>query len=266
MTERNRGISRIEIEVGSLYADIWESFSDMGYIKLSEHIWGSLFQLHEPLAEYIHGKNVLDAGCGGGSGVLMMLREGAATVTGVDVSSKALEHCTRIVRKACQDQVDRVTIVNTSVLDLPFEDEMFDFVYSNGVLHHTSDPQKGFSELVRCLKPGGTIWIGLYGAGGLMTGFLIPLARMFRHIIPVRLTRAFLELFTRDKLSIYRVIDPMYTPYRFAYRPKEVLEWFEEADLTYPFRTYRCSESFYKFGSWMSGEGWIGYRAHKPIL
>ena len=45
---------------------------------------------------------------------------------------------------------------------LPFADEFFDIVYSNGVLHHTNDTEKAVDEVFRVLKPGGRAVIMLY--------------------------------------------------------------------------------------------------------
>ena len=49
------------------------------------------------------------------------------------------------------------TIVEGDLFSLPFADASFDVVISQGVLHHTSDPWRGFAELVRVCKPGGFI-------------------------------------------------------------------------------------------------------------
>ena len=40
----------------------------------------------------------------------------------------------------------------------------FDVVYSSGVLHHTPDPRASFARLVRLVRPGGTIVLGVYNA------------------------------------------------------------------------------------------------------
>ena len=41
------------------------------------------------------------------------------------------------------------------VLKIEYDDNIFDFVFPNGVLHHTRDCQKGVYELLRVLKKGG---------------------------------------------------------------------------------------------------------------
>lgn len=62
---------------------------------------------------------------------------------------------------------DRFAIVNADFVQMnlfrpPFSDASMDVVISNGVLHHTSDPEGGFRSIAAKVKPGGLILIGLY--------------------------------------------------------------------------------------------------------
>jgi len=49
-----------------------------------------------------------------------------------------------------------------SVLELPFEEATFDYVYSIGCLHHTGDLPKSIQEVHRVLVPGGRAVVMLY--------------------------------------------------------------------------------------------------------
>jgi ubiquinone/menaquinone biosynthesis C-methylase UbiE len=46
--------------------------------------------------------------------------------------------------------------------NLPFDNDSFDIVYSNGVLHHTDSTEKAMKEVLRVLKPGARAVIMLY--------------------------------------------------------------------------------------------------------
>ena len=59
---------------------------------------------------------------------------------------------------------DNVWICQASVLNLPFREQSFDYIYSIGVLHHTPDCEQSFKLLPKLLKPGGSIAIWLYSA------------------------------------------------------------------------------------------------------
>jgi len=57
------------------------------------------------------------------------------------------------------DLYSPIVDVKADILDLPFEDKLFDFVFCNHVLEHIEDDAKAMSELFRVLKPGG---IGIF--------------------------------------------------------------------------------------------------------
>ena len=61
-----------------------------------------------------------------------------------------------------------------------FEDESFDIVFSNGVLHHTPDIGKSFREAYRVLKQGGEFWVIMYHKNSI---FSIHLNIVFGHYI-----------------------------------------------------------------------------------
>jgi hypothetical protein len=56
-------------------------------------------------------------------------------------------------------------------------DQFFEFVHCSGVLHHTTDLFKGLSELAKVTKHGGTIYLGIFGAG---TEILSQITDLFR--------------------------------------------------------------------------------------
>lgn len=54
---------------------------------------------------------------------------------------------------------ERVQYVLGNAMDMPFEDNRFDAVFSNGSLHEWEDPQKIMCEIHRVLRPGGRLFI-----------------------------------------------------------------------------------------------------------
>jgi ubiquinone/menaquinone biosynthesis C-methylase UbiE len=54
---------------------------------------------------------------------------------------------------------NRVKNIHGNALEMPFEDDMFDGVFSNGSLHEWADPIKVFNEIHRVLKIGGNYCI-----------------------------------------------------------------------------------------------------------
>ncbi|HUQ31041.1 MAG TPA: class I SAM-dependent methyltransferase [Pyrinomonadaceae bacterium] len=103
------------------------------------------------------GKRLLEVGCGMGTDLLQFAR-GGASCTGVDLTPRSVEisslhlglYGLRADFALCDGE------------RLPFADESFDVVYSNGVLHHTPDTAQAVREVHRVLRPGGLARVMLY--------------------------------------------------------------------------------------------------------
>ena len=54
---------------------------------------------------------------------------------------------------------DRVEYVQSDGKSMPFDDEMFDAVFTNGSLHEWSEPVDVLNEIYRVMKPGGKFFI-----------------------------------------------------------------------------------------------------------
>ncbi|MER7417055.1 class I SAM-dependent methyltransferase [Micromonospora peucetia] len=102
------------------------------------------------LAGDVHGRRILDAGCGSGP-LSEALQARGAIVTGFDSSPAMIE----LARKRLGEDADlRVADIS---LPLPFADGAFDDVVVSLVLHYLEDWKVPLSELRRVLKPGGRL-------------------------------------------------------------------------------------------------------------
>jgi SAM-dependent methyltransferase len=103
------------------------------------------------------GKRLLEVGCGMGTDLLQFAR-GGAICTGVDLTPRSIE----ISRRHFEIYGLPGDFLLTDGERLPFPDDCFDVVYSNGVLHHTPDTAGAVREVHRVLKPGGIAKVMLY--------------------------------------------------------------------------------------------------------
>ncbi len=79
------------------------------------------------------------------------------TLKGLDISADMIS-----VAKRNADNyglTERVEYVNSQSDQMPYDDEHFDAVFTNGSLHEWSEPEKTFNEIWRVLKKGGKILI-----------------------------------------------------------------------------------------------------------
>jgi ubiquinone/menaquinone biosynthesis C-methylase UbiE len=153
---------------GSLYESLYAGVNDdldretlcaqIADLKAMFQYRAHMAVVEMPISQ-LAGKQVLEIGSGAGGHSALFAAHGAH-MTSIDV--------TFVRAKATQHKFDVLgTSANCRALQadaelLPFADDSFDFVYSNGVLHHTPDTQSSIDQVLRVLKPGGRAVIMLY--------------------------------------------------------------------------------------------------------
>lgn len=102
------------------------------------------------------GETILDYGCGPGNDLVgFAIHTNARRIIGADVSSSAL--ALAMQRLSLHPQAEgRVELFQLAEDDiaLPLPDASIDFLSSQGVIHHTSDPDAVLAELARVVRPG----------------------------------------------------------------------------------------------------------------
>lgn len=177
-----------------------------------------------------HGSMVLECGCGTGqlSNFLGLSWGRIIFASDVCVNSLALGHAFKQVH-----DIRSVCFLQMNLSRPAFRPEAFDFVICNGVLHHTNDPFGGFRSILRCLKPGGFIIVGLYNTyGRLTTDFRRVLFRLtgdrFTFLDP-RLRRVGLNQARRRAWFMDQYKHPHESKHSFD----EVLRWFDESGVEF---------------------------------
>lgn len=108
------------------------------------------------------GEEVLEVGGGMGADLAQFARAGAH-VTDLDLSSGHLSHAMENFRLRGL----KGKFVHHDAEDIPFADNTFDVVYTNGVIHHTPNTSRVVAEIYRVLKPGGKAIIMVYAENSL---------------------------------------------------------------------------------------------------
>jgi len=106
--------------------------------------------LANKLEAHGYNKDVLEYGCGPGSHSFV-LASYAKTVTSIDISDFAINNAQT---KAEKENIKNLSFVEMDAENLKFNNETFDLIYGNAIIHHLN-LKKSFPEIQRVLKKGG---------------------------------------------------------------------------------------------------------------
>jgi len=176
-------------------------------------------------------KDVLEVGCGTGQLANYFSIGTNNRVVGLDPTIKSIQIAANF---SIQNNIDNINYVNADIFDDVLTDEFFDFIWCNGVLHHTKDPYGAFKILIRSLKKEGYVLIGLYNK----IGRLRTLIRKYLYKI---LGKNFLMLIdptlrnlknSPEEINAW-IRDQYMHPIESLHTLDGVLEWFKENKIDY---------------------------------
>jgi SAM-dependent methyltransferase/uncharacterized protein YbaR (Trm112 family) len=155
-------------QVRETFTTIWDKFPDFGIKDEGKQVFydnwmaqklglGSISELYSFISSK---KNILEVGIGSGQKLKMMAEHTRGKVVGIDLTS-SVEHVFKNTR-----DMPNVAVIQADLFALPFERGNFDFIISDGVLHHTPDTKRAFLAIIPFLARGGEIAIRVYKRGG----------------------------------------------------------------------------------------------------
>ncbi len=136
---------------------------------------------------------------------------------------------------AIKNSISNVTFVNADVFEDVFEDEVFDVVWSSGVLHHTKDPAGGFDLICKYAKRDGIVIVGLYNWYGRLRTHI---RRFFYRIFGVRYLMMFdpvlrnADANSAEKVKSW-IRDQYIHPVESCHSFDEVLRWFDKNNIEF---------------------------------
>ncbi|MBI3767356.1 MAG: class I SAM-dependent methyltransferase [Deltaproteobacteria bacterium] len=185
-------------------------------------------------AEIPYGASVIDVGCGTGQlPCFLALKD--RRVMGVDYSQHSLDLARTLASRLALKNVE---FRRVNILDWDMPPRAFDYVFCNGVLHHTSDPYKGFQNLVAITKPGGFVVVGLYNRYGrlmlLIRRRIVRLLSLFDRKAKDRaIKKQLVELEDDEEKRRTWFADQYEHPHESTHTVAEVLRWFDDNGLDY---------------------------------
>jgi len=252
----NENKNTIEEKTKNYFGFEWQEFDNWGFIddncideKNNEFFGGTISarkltfdsKCRLSLNDLKKSHMILDAGCGNGRYTYEAAERGDAIVIGVDIGYGSVESAFKNNAKH-----ENVYIIQASLFQLPFIDEVFDASFANGVLMHTGNAEKAFFEIARTIKKNGKFVVNIYHKlnplwelndfllrlitvrmsvkqNMLLAGFL---ARIGRVISKSQMLFIIVNLFFRIQPTIHHMFDWYSAPIATHHTYKEVAGWF----------------------------------------
>lgn len=150
----------VDIEVEKFYTD--HPFPDFDLEKYEEKE-----QLRERASWYFQLLNtfipkdasVIEVGCGTGQLVNFLALESERSVVGMDLTPASLRKAAALRDKF---ELTNLELVNRNIFDDLSDLGPFQYVFCNGVLHHTRDTYRAFKSILNLVAPGGFLIVGYY--------------------------------------------------------------------------------------------------------
>ena len=215
----------IKQHTGQHYGTLFQAFDARSYFLEAKKLLQDRLERNDVNFGDISKCTLLDQGCGGGRYTTAFKLLGAGHCTGLDFSEIGLCDAKLRVESAGLNNID---FIQGSVLDMPFEDETFDIVYSNGVLHHTEDWKKGISEQLRVMKAGAWGWQYLIEKPGGIFWDKIEILRAILRNVPKPFAQQIMKGLGVPSNRVFYMLDHVMVPINTRITPDELYDELEK--------------------------------------
>lgn len=148
------------------YLNFFERYDAYRYAK-EPHILANLDRVD------LARKRVLEIGLGQGADAEELVKRGAI-YSGIDLTQESVK---RVRMRFELKDLPFERVEQGSALEMPFDDDSFDVVFSHGVLHHIPAIRTASREIARVLRPGGEFMCMLYAKRSLNYLLAIKIVR-----------------------------------------------------------------------------------------
>ncbi len=176
-------------------------------------------------------KKVLEVGCGTGQLSSYLSIGTNNNVVAMDATKESLKLANEFAKK---NNLQNIHFLNADIFDDVLKDNFFDFIWCNGVLHHTKNPYEAFKIIIKSLKQNGYILVGLYNKiGRVRTKFRKLLFKIFGKRILLIIDPTLRNLKKDSDEQIAWIRDQYQHPVESMHTLDEVINWFNKNNLEF---------------------------------
>ncbi len=165
----------VDQETADKFANSWNNVYDASVYTHEQFLdWISPWTV-----ESVSDESVMELGCGSGAILTHLKTFNPKTITGIDLGS-SIETAKKLLQEDATIEAGDLT----DHKDLESRFGQQDRVYSIGVLHHLTEPEKGVESLLSLTKPGGSFhgWVYAHEGNFIVRAFVDPLRKVVNHL------------------------------------------------------------------------------------
>jgi 2-polyprenyl-3-methyl-5-hydroxy-6-metoxy-1,4-benzoquinol methylase len=175
-------------------------------------------------------KKILEVGCGTGQLSIYFSIGVNNLIYALDSTRESIELGKNFAKK---NKINNIFFLNLDLFDDEIHEKTFDYIWCNGMLHHTKDPELGFSIISKILKKDGYLLVGLYNKiGRIRTYIRIILFKIFGKKILTILDPVLRKLKKDEQVDAW-IQDQYIHPVEKSHTYDEVLNWFDKNNIEF---------------------------------
>ncbi len=234
------------------YGKLFSDFSKYHYYQEPIKLLKERLKKNKIEFKNIKKLNALDLGCGGGRYTNALGKLGFKKVLGLDFSKKNILTAKKLNKQS------KITFRQKSLFKTHLKKNSFDFVFCNGVLHHTPSIINGLKEIKRVLNKNGFCFLYLSGIGGIKWSLIETYRKIFKNI-DTNFLYDYGQIFGLKKNRIFYTLDHVLVPINTLSFPREIEKIFVKIKINKFRRLLRGtkkdeSENIFKFKKKMNKE------------
>ena len=221
-----KGLRNVNFITQNHYGNLFSLFDNNSYYKEPLQLLKNRLIRNNIDISLFKNKKALDMGCGSGRYTLALSRLGFKSVIGCDFSDQNIQTAKN------RNNSKIVKYYKENILKTRFKNDSFDFIYSNGVLHHTKNIFSGIKEIHRLLRKNGKCFLYVIEKPGGIHWDTIELLRYLNKNVTSSTALSILRAYKIPENRIFYMLDHIFAPINTRTTQREIEQLIKKSGFT----------------------------------